>query len=133
MYYIKTFDLRLLISETENKSPVEACGLLLTNTLNKKEFLQILPTNGKFNTVTSFRIEQKCIEKIKLKISDTNLKICGCFHSHTFGSARPSKMDINCKKNEGDIWLIYSKAFTDVRIYKWVSNTFHRQRFKVIK
>lgn len=133
MYYLKIFDLRLLVNQAENKSPLEVCGILLTNTLNEKQYLYLQPTNGEFNTVTSFRIEQKSIEDIKSKITVPGVKICGCFHSHTFGSAKPSKMDIKCKKNEGDIWLIYSRVFNDIKIYKWSSNTFQRQKFRVIK
>lgn len=112
--------------------PREAAGLLLRREFKTFTFLSFAPTPNEDNTLLSFRIRDAAIDRIAESLINSDTRICGCFHSHILGAARPSKKDRAAKKMPGDLWLIYSVRFRNLRLFSWDGAAFQKERFRIV-
>jgi proteasome lid subunit RPN8/RPN11 len=133
MYLLKIAQLQKLVNHIELTKPSEASGLILAKNFEEHILLSFIETSSEENTMISFRIRDKEIKEIAHSIEGSGLRICGCFHSHILGPARPSYFDGIAPKTVGDLWLIYSVRFLDFNIFSWDGNAFHKERFRLIK
>ncbi len=133
MYLLRIDQLQKLIDFIESTKPLEASGLILAEDFSKNTILSFVETACDENTSISFRIRDKTIKEVKDSIQDSGLRICGCFHSHILGPARPSYYDWISTKTIGDLWLIYSVKFLELILYSWDGSAFHKERFCIVK
>jgi proteasome lid subunit RPN8/RPN11 len=111
--------------------PREACGVLIGAARGHVTRLSVMATTAEENTSLSFVIRDRAIQTIAQSL-DKSSAVRGCFHSHVLGPARPSKRDCTAHKSRGDLWLIYSLRFLDLRLFTWDGARFSRTRFRVV-
>jgi len=131
MFIIKIYQLKQIVRFINNSFPKEAAGIIIADKFSTNFILTFVETSTKENTWFTFRIRDGEIKKIENSISETNKRICGCFHSHTIGQASPSRLDCEAKKKIGDLWLIYSVKFLEFNLYKWNGKSFQKVSFRV--
>lgn len=112
--------------------PREAAGLLLRREFKSFTILSFAPTSIEENTLLSFRISDAAIDRMAESLMNRDTRICGCFHSHILGAARPSPKDSAAIKKSGDLWLICSVRFRNLRLFSWDGATFQKERFKIV-
>lgn len=132
MYLIPTAQIKYLLAHVQVALPREASGLLLRRDFKRFTILSVTGTSSTENTLFSFRIRDAAIEKIAESLKGSDTRICGCFHSHVVGAARPSSRDCAATKKSGDLWLIYSARFRDLNLYQWDGMTFQKERFLLV-
>lgn len=121
----------LLLKHVFDSFPKEASGLILKQEFRTNMILSVVCTSNKENNPFMFRIKESTIESVSNSIEKSGKKICGCFHSHIIGRAKPSIYDHLAKKKPGDLWLIYSIKFSELKLFKWNGNTFDKVRFRI--
>lgn len=124
--------IRNLLEFADKSFPNETSGLLLSQILGDKQILSLAPTSDKDNSPITFRIRDLEIKEVEKDIKNSTKQICGCFHSHIRGRARPSKMDQSGKKKKGELWLIYSVKFSQLKIFEWDGSNFFPIRYRII-
>jgi len=124
-------DLVAAVRHSHKSFPTEACGVLVGR--RGSTLLSIRSTAGRDNTVISFTIADSEIAAIEQDLAGSNEAVRGCFHSHVFGRAIPSKRDAAARKRRGDLWLIYSLRFRQLRLFEWNGDRFSRRRFRVVR
>ena len=110
--------------------PREAAGLLIGRRRDSATALSVYPTPIDENTLLSFKIRDTTIRSVRERLNG-GATIRGCFHSHLVGAARPSKHDRAGAQTPGDLWLIYSLRFHELKLYEWDGERFHRRRFRI--
>lgn len=130
VYFIAVANIDAILENVRSAFPREASGLLLGETFAGVTILSVRPTPSDENTPVSFRIRAKMIRRIEESLRNVDVQIRGCFHSHVLGPARPSKFDCAGMKAAGDLWLIYSARFHELRLFEWDGNAFQRKRFR---
>jgi proteasome lid subunit RPN8/RPN11 len=131
VYELTTRSLNELLANVRGAYPKEACGALIGTARGRATRLSVVPTSSEENTPISFIIRDRALRSVAESLGPSST-ICGCFHSHVLGFARPSKRDCAADKSTGDIWLIYSIRFQDVRLFTWDGARFNRTRFRVV-
>lgn len=131
--FIQLSQLQLLLKYVQAAFPREASGIILNQEFKEYGILSFVETSSEENTPFTFCIRDVEIKKVSASLKKSEKKVCGCFHSHIFGSARPSKYDCAAKKEVGDLWLIFSVKFSDFKIYRWDGKIFHKQKFRIIQ
>lgn len=131
MYIIPIDQIERLLACVQTALPREASGLLLKRELPRCAVLSFAATSNQENTPLSFRIRDEAIEKIAASLKGSGVRTCGCFHSHVFGAARPSRQDCAAAKEPGDLWLIYSARFRSLNLFGWDGAAFQKKRFRV--
>lgn len=131
MYLIALDQVDRIVGYASAVVPREACGLLVRTEARRGSLLSIIPTSIEDNTPISFRIRVRTIEEIKESLKGSKSKVCGCFHSHVVGRARPSKGDRAGVKEPGELWLIYAVQLRTLRLYAWNGNIFQRKCYKI--
>ena len=131
MYLLPTAQIEHLLLHAQAALPREAAGLLLRRDFKRFAILSVVGTSSMENTLISFRIRDAAIKKIAESLQGSGTTICGCFHSHVVGAARPSSHDSAATKEAGDLWLIYSVRFRDLNLYRWDGTTFQKERFLI--
>ena len=121
-----------LLTLVEEALPREAAGLLLRRESKGITVLSFAPTPNTENSPLSFRIGDAAIDRIGQSLIGRETRICGCFHSHILGAARPSAKDRAANKKSGDLWLIYSVRFGNLRLFLWDGVVFQRERFRIV-
>ncbi|HTB01896.1 MAG TPA: Mov34/MPN/PAD-1 family protein [Bradyrhizobium sp.] len=129
MYLLPTAEIEYLVIHAGAALPREASGLLLRRDFRRFTLLSVAGTSSRENTPLSFRIRDAAIKGIAESLQGTDARICGCFHSHVVGAARPSSIDCAATKGLGDLWLIYSVRFRDLKLYRWDGAAFQTERF----
>lgn len=124
--------IRFLLECVQRALPREASGLLLREDYGHGLVLTFVPTSIYENTSSSFLIRTAAIKRISESLRGSPARIGGCFHSHTVGPAFPSKPDCAATKGHGDIWLIYSVRFRDLKLFCWNSSKFENQKFRIV-
>ena len=132
MYLLPIDQIEQLLTHVKAAFPREASGLLLRRELRRFSVLSIAGTSSEENTLISFRIRDAAIDKIVASLRGSDKKICGCFHSHVVGPARPSSRDCDASKEPGDLWLIYSLRFRDLNLFGWDGLAFQKERFRIV-
>ncbi len=125
--------IQLLLKIAQSSYPRETSGLMLGYDFRQYTLLNFVATSNSENTPFTFRIKDAEIAEVADSAKETNRRICGCFHSHILGVAKPSAYDIACPKNEGDLWLIYAVKYSDIRIFRWDGESFQKQRFTILR
>lgn len=131
MYLFPIDQVGELLACTKAALPREGAGLLLRREFKRFTVLSVAATSNEENTLLSFRIRDVAISKIAESLIDSGTKICGCFHSHVLGAARPSKRDCAATKKRGDLWLIYSVRFCNLNLFSWDGATFQKERYRI--
>jgi proteasome lid subunit RPN8/RPN11 len=131
MYLFPIDQIGELLTCAKAALPREAAGLLLRREFKRFIVLSVAATSSEENTPLSFRIRDVAIDKIAESLINSGTKICGCFHSHVVGAARPSKHDCAATKKPGDLWLIYSVRFRNLNLFSWDGMTFQKERFRI--
>jgi proteasome lid subunit RPN8/RPN11 len=129
MYLFAGF--RALLIGVREAFPKEASGILVQQAYKRVSVLSLVATSSEINTPTSFRIEDDAIESVQRSLAHTRARVCGYFHSHIGGPARPSSRDVAGAKDQGELWLIYSVRFRDLRLFRWNGAAFERERFRL--
>ncbi len=129
MYLLPINQVERLLTHVRTTFPREASGLLIRRELKRFTILSVEGTSSEENTLLSFRIRDEAIDKIAESLKDSGARVCGCFHSHVVGAARPSRYDRATTKEPGDLWLIYSMRFRDLNLYRWDGLMFQKERF----
>lgn len=98
--------------------PAEACGLLATKPGRSLDIV-LYPATNVARGRDRFQIHRSAIAHIRHRIERDGLALCGCFHSHTHGPARPSPTDVRLAGTGfGFLWLIYSMATHRVGVFR---------------
>lgn len=132
MYVFPADEIEKVLASAERAFPKEASGLLLRQEFGRFTLLSLTETSNDENTPLSFRIRDEAIEKIAKCLKGSGKTICGVSHSHVVGQARPSSIDCAATKARGDLWLIYSVAYRNLRLFEWDGMAFQRTRFKIV-
>lgn len=132
-YFIGAENISAILENVRSAFPREASGLVLGQEFGRRTVLCVHATRSDENTLVSFRIRDETIRRIAQSLLNVRLRIRGCFHSHIIGAARPSRYDCLVAKAAGDLWLIYSVRFQDLRLFEWDGNAFKRIRFGIIR
>ncbi len=111
--------------------PNEACGVLLGRPRRRDIELHLVLTSSAENTPASFIIRTATYRQVQSSAAGSGLTVCGCFHAHPRGSSRPSKRDRRAEKNVGDLWLIYSLNWRELKLFAWDGRDFERQRYRI--
>jgi len=133
VYIFPINQLEQLLACVHEAFPLEASGLLLQREHKRFTVLSVVGTSSEGNTPLSFRIRSAAIDKIAESLRDSDTKICGCFHSHVLGAARPSKRDTAATKEAGDLWFIYSVRFQALKLYGWNGRAFQKEHFRIVQ
>lgn len=133
MYLLQIDEVERILAQAKTAFPLEASGLLLRQAFRRFTILSVIETSIEENTLSSFRIRDAEISKIAKSVENSEKKICGCFHSHVLGPARPSRRDSLPDKERGDLWLIYSLSFRDLNLFRWDGSKFQRDRFQIVR
>lgn len=128
MYLLPANQLLPLLRVVHDALPREASGLLVQREAKRGLLLSILPTPASDNTLHSFRISDESIAKTVRSLAGTGDLVCGCFHSHVLGPARPSKFDRLAASNVGGLWLIYSVRYQELNLFVWNDGEFRKER-----
>jgi proteasome lid subunit RPN8/RPN11 len=131
MFLVPIDQIEQLLTRVHAALPREASGLLLRREVKRFTVLSFAGTSTTENTPFSFRIRDAAIDKIEKSLSGSSTSICGCFHSHVLGAARPSKLDCTATKKPGDLWFIYSVRFRHLHLFAWNGITFQKERFLI--
>ncbi len=131
MYIIPLDQIERLLECVDDAFPSEAAGLLLESQVGRSTVLTIASTGSSENTPLSFRIKDAAIAQVAESLRGSATKICGCFHSHVLGDARPSRTDRVGARGFGELWLIYSVRFRRLNLFRWGGAEFRRERFRV--
>ena len=132
VYILPSDEIEKLLASAQTAFPREASGLLLRQEFGRFTLLSLTATSDDENTLLSFRIRDDVIGKIAKCLKGTGATICGCFHTHVVGPARPSRVDCATAKKRGDLWLIYSLAFCNLSLFSWDGMTFHKTRLQIL-
>lgn len=89
--------------------PFEACGFLIGTSGYLKTVCGIKKAKNRADVVNKFVIDPFEYYTLEHALEGTNLSIIGFYHSHTNGSAQPSRYDIQ------DAWPDYSYLIVGVR------------------
>lgn len=130
-YVIPIDQIGKLVTFVKQALPREAAGLLLRREFKSFTILSFAPTSNEENTLLSFRISDAAIDRIAESLMNRDTRICGCFHSHILGAARPSPKDSAAIKKSGDLWLIYSVRFRNLRLFSWDGLRFRTEHFRI--
>lgn len=130
-YIIGVGSISSILENVRSAFPREASGMLLGEGSAGATILSICPTRCDENTPVSFRIRDETIRNIEESLRGVDVRIRGCFHSHILGAARPSKYDRAGSKAAGDLWLIFSVRFNELRLFEWDGNAFQRKCFRI--
>ena len=122
-----------LLKQVRIAFPREVSGIILGQEFGPYTILSFIGTSIEENTPFTFCIRDVEINSISDSIRCSEKRIRGCFHSHVFGSARPSIYDCAAEKEVGDLWLIFSVKFSDIKVFRWDGITFQKQRFRITK
>jgi proteasome lid subunit RPN8/RPN11 len=120
-----------LLRNSRSAYPKEASGVLIGAERGHATRLSVIETPSEENTHLSFIIRDQALRRIAQSLGKSS-RICGCFHSHVLGPARPSKRDCASHKASGDLWLIHSLRFQDLKLFIWDGAKFNRTRFRVV-
>jgi len=132
VYVFPVDEIEKVLASAQTAFPKEASGLLLRQEFGRFMLLSVTETSNEENTPLSFRIRDEVIEKIAKCLKGSGKAICGVSHSHVLGRAWPSSVDCAATKERGDLWLIYSVAYCNLRLFKWDGMTFERTRFQIL-
>jgi len=88
--------------------PFEACGFLIGTTGYLKTVFRIKHAENQATVVNKYTIDPFEYYTLEHSLEGTYLSIIGFYHSHTNGSAHPSRYDIQ------DAWPGYSYLITGV-------------------
>ena len=129
MFAIEIDALANLLRQARLAYPREACGLLVGAAARGGVRLSVLATETDRNTAVSFLIQDAAVERGQ-KALRSGETLCGVFHSHILGPARPSRRDRAGARTPGELWLIYSLRFRDLKLYEWDGGQFTRKRLR---
>lgn len=118
-FVINKEDVENLKQDAVGHFPKEVCGLITAEYVNKMKIkLSFYFVENKSKTNSGFLIPILEIEQLNRKLSGKNVWICGVFHSHPYGNAKPSYADIlNGAKTRFKIWAIYSIRCKDLGLF----------------
>lgn len=131
MHILSIHEIEKLLTSVQTAFPQEASGLLLRREFKRFTVLSLTVTSSEENTPLSFRIRDAAIDEIAESLRGSDTTICGCFHSHVVGPARPSSSDCAGTKKPGELWLIYSVRFRNLNLFGWDGMTFQKERFLI--
>lgn len=113
--------------------PREACGVLLREECDGGTLLSLRMTSHHENTPVTFVIRERTLRAVGASLAGTRRTICGCVHSHVIGRAWPSYRDSEGTRAAGELWLIYSFAMRNLRLFEWNGAAFQRRSFRISK
>ena len=131
MYILPVDQLERLLACVDDAFPCEAAGLLLGRQVGRHTVLTINYMSSTDNTPLSFRIRDADIVQVASSLKGSETNICGCFHSHVLGDARPSRADREGAKEFGNLWLIYSMRFRRLKLFRWQGTAFTGEHFRI--
>ena len=131
MFFIRSDKASVCFELATKALPIEASGLLLMEQFRGQSWLSVIPTSSHKNTPVSFMISEREINRARSQFACRDQLICGCFHSHVFKSATPSKYDELGACTELPLWLIASLKSMELKLYLWNGSEFIRQRITV--
>lgn len=132
MYLFRLSEIGQLAARAEAVFPREASGLLVRRAVRGDHLLSVCVTSDAENTIDSFRIRDAEIDRLTRELRGTNGRVGGCFHSHSLGRARPSRVDRAQPKKMGELWLIYSVPERDLQLFEWNGTAFRPRRYRIL-
>lgn len=124
--------IRLLIEETREKYPVEACGLLFGDISSKEAVVRkVGVTRNLLESSTNFQIDPEEFFRVLFEAEKEGMQLIGFFHSH-HAASHPSKTDVRYMKLwPENIWLIISSIDYDMAAYCTINDRLRRIDIKV--
>lgn len=105
--------------------PAEACGLLAGRTTGGTLELVPYPTPNAARGRNAFRIPPAALTSVLQRMYRDGVVLCGCFHSHPSGPARPSPVDCRFgSRSPQFLWLIYSTTTRDLALFRQRGGSF---------
>lgn len=99
--------------------PAEACGLLAGRTSGGTLEVLPYPVPNAARGRNAFRIAPAALSSALRRMHRDGVVLCGCFHSHPSGPARPSPNDCRFGNPSPQfLWLIYSTTTRDLALFR---------------
>lgn len=115
---------RRLVALCQAAAPREACGLLGGVPRDGVWYLRIFPAVNVLHSRTAFRIPPAEVARTRVLLARRGMRLCGCFHSHPCGPARPSPADCRLATQVGWVWLIFSPRWNTLGAFLWRGSRF---------
>jgi len=122
----------ILIEETKDRYPIEACGLLFGDIDEEEATVRrITAIHNTLESRTEFQLDPEEFLKALSEAEKQNLQHIGFFHSHP-APPRPSATDrTHMKLWPGSIWLIVSSINHGIAAYRAINGVPEKADLKV--
>lgn len=122
-------DARLIIDHSWRTFPRQACGLLFGKVSGHQLLVTAIPAENESPRHGMFLISPRQIIALARDRQWRSWSMCGCYHSHPRGAARPDRYDREFARQEGKWWIIYSNAKERLNAFYWNGRRFRVWRF----
>lgn len=115
-YFFKAKEIESFMSKalSAQKKFREVCGIIVNDLQNNFELIYL---KNKSNKPGHFELDLNKIKEIETKMKKRKKKVCGIFHSHPLGEARPSTEDLKIT-TPYRLLLIYDVCEKDLKLWK---------------
>lgn len=94
-------------SDSENRKPQEACGVLIGSIEGKMaKVTEVIPMANTLSSSSHFLISPNALYHLWKDMESKGKQILGAYHSHPDVDAGPSQNDVESMKNTSFVWMI---------------------------
>lgn len=112
--------------------PREACGLLGGRPARGGRLqVTLYPAENEARSARGFLIRSRQMGELQRRIEDDGLVLCGCYHSHPRGAARPSVADRRLSARPGFLWIIFAPARLSIKAFWWNGRRFMERPLRI--
>jgi proteasome lid subunit RPN8/RPN11 len=119
---IKKQDVELIIQNSKESAPAEACGILIGEKVGKEKIVKkVITAKNTLGSSTAYQMDAEEVMRAFKSAEDAGLQVIGFFHSHPFHEPFWSAEDD--EKSEywpGHSFLIFSLKTGNIRCYNKV-------------
>lgn len=120
---IKRSDLKEIVLDCDERSPLEACGILAGRITHQyqdvqRKVLEIYSCRNELNSTSRYELGAEEQYEIFRQIDDLDLDLIGFYHSHPHSDSRPSTFDREIANYYGYAYVIVSLRPREVR--SWI-------------
>lgn len=117
-------ELARMAAFVERAIPREACGLLGGRIDRARLHVKIYPAVNDTRSLCGFLIRSRQFQELERQIESDGLSLCGCYHSHPRGAARPSVADQQMSTRPSFLWIICAPARRSTKAFWWNGRRF---------
>lgn len=126
--------MRLISEETEERRPIEACGLLFGQIKDEEAVVKkIVITRNTLDSSLFFQVDPEEFVKALFKAEAEGLQLIGFFHSHP-AAPNPSLADVRYMRFwPENVWLIISSIDYSVQAYRIIDAEIQKVQVEIKK